>query len=127
MNKILQGRFSTGFETQDLRSPKDIEYREFARVTSMLRSAVDSGSQADLINSALMNNKLWTFLAADLANPHNGLPDPVKAGLLSLAAFSIKHGNLLMLGKGDATVLLDINKMIMKGLRSGGQDDRPGP
>lgn len=63
------------------------------------------------------NNELWTLLATDLADPGNALPEATKAGLLSLAAFSLRHGHAVLAGEGATDVLIDINMAILKGLR----------
>lgn len=61
------------------------------------------------------------MLASDLAHPDNALPDDVKAGLLSLAFFSLRHGQKVMAGKATMKVLIDINMSVMRGLRAGGE------
>ncbi|MFD1794770.1 flagellar biosynthesis regulator FlhF [Paracoccus aurantiacus] len=94
------------------KSPREVEYELFARITRALQIAPKGAAQA-----IVDNTQLWTELAADLASPGNALPDAVKGHLLSLAMFSIRHGNRVLGGKGDASVLVDINLNIMKGLR----------
>ena len=66
------------------------------------------------------NYFLWSELAADLASPGNELPEQLKGQLLSLAMFSIRHGNRVLAGHGDVSALIDINLNIMKGLRGRG-------
>ena len=57
------------------------------------------------------------ILAADLADPGNGLPDALKAQLLSLARFSLRHSDRVLAGNATSAVLIDVNISIMKGLR----------
>ena len=82
-----------------------------------MQQAIDSQDRQMMISAAFSNNQLWTVLAADLAHPDNALPEQVKAGLLSLAIFSIKHGQKVLSENVPATTLVEINLKIMKGLR----------
>lgn len=102
-----------------IRPARDVEYDVFSRVTRMLRQADRRGRSAATINAVHKNDELWTILAADLADPANGLPDEVKAGLLSLAGFSLRQGREVMAGNADTDALIEINMSVMKGLRTG--------
>lgn len=106
-----------GYGAPALRTERDTEYDVISRVTRMLRQANTECRDQDTILAVHKNNELWTILAADLAHPENGLPDEVKAGLLSLAMFSLRHGHAVLSGQGNTQVLIDINMSIMKGLR----------
>ena len=55
--------------------------------------------------------------ASDLADLGNKLPDQVRAGLLSLAGFVLRHGHQALSGKVGVTPLIDINMAMMRGLR----------
>ncbi len=101
-----------------IRPARDVEYDVFSRVTRMLRQAEKRGRTPATINAVHKNDELWTILAADLADPANGLPDEVKAGLLSLAGFSIRQGQEVLAGNADTDVLVEINMSVMKGLRA---------
>lgn len=106
-----------GYGSNVVRTPRDAEYEIFSRVTRMLRQAAQESQGADLIAAVHKNNQLWTILAADLAGPGNGLPDDLRARLLSLASFSLRHGHLAMAGKGKVDPLIDVNMAMMRGLR----------
>ena len=101
-----------------MRSTRDAEYDAFSRVTSMLHQADPQGRNAESIAAVSRNNELWLILSADLMNPDNALPDELKAGLLSLAGFSIRHGHAVMAGEATTDALIDVNISVMKGLRS---------
>lgn len=106
-----------GYGSGILRTPRDAEYEVFSRVTRMLREAAEGGHGASLIAAVHKNNQLWTILAGDLSGPGNGLPDQVRAGLLSLAGFSLRHGHLVLARKAGVDPLIDINMAVMRGLR----------
>lgn len=108
--------FSTRrFGAEQIRTPRDIEYDAFARTTRLLQQADDG--QGSLAAAAHANTQLWQVLASDLAEADNALPDSVRAGLLSLALFSIRHGQGVMTRGVSPAPLIDINLSIMKGLR----------
>lgn len=104
----------SGYGINAVRTARDAEYDIFSRVTRMLREA---DTRAEQIAATYKNNELWTLLASDLANPENALPDELKANLISLAIFSIRHGSSVMQGEALVQPLIDINMSMMKGLR----------
>lgn len=107
----------SGYGANAVRSARDTEYDIFSRVTRLLRQSDRAGRTADAIMAVHRNNELWTLLATDLADPGNALPEETKAGLLSLASFSLRHGHAVLTGKATTDALIDINLSIMKGLR----------
>lgn len=106
-----------GYESSAMRSDRDTEHDVFMRITRLMREAERKNSAADRIYAVYRNSELWTVLAADLADPANALPDDVKAGLLSLAIFSLRHGKDVSAGKADIAPLIEVNLSIMRGLR----------
>lgn len=117
MNAVTPMQVHIGYASNAIRTDKDNEYSVFARVTHMLRRAHQGAQMRECIAAVHKNNDLWTILAADLAHPDNSLPDQLKAGLLSLAFFSIRHGHAVMNGTASIEALVDVNISIMKGLR----------
>ncbi len=108
---------NTGYGSSVVRTARDAEYDVFSRVTRMLRQADTTGDGLDLIAAVDKNNQLWTILASDLAGPGNALPDQVRAGLLSLAGFALRHGHSALSGRAGVAPLIDINMAMMRGLR----------
>ena len=100
-----------------IRGARDMEYDVFSRVTRLLRQAPRDCSGPETIAAVAKNNELWTLLAADLAHEGNQLDDQTKGGLLSLASFSLRHGQRVMSGQASTEPLIDINMLVMKGLR----------
>lgn len=118
MNAVTAG-FSKSFKSNALRSSQDLEYDAFSYVTRLMRQAGNTGRSKELINAVSRNNELWTFIADMLIDPTNALSDETKAGLLSLAGFSIRHGHAVLAGNASTDVLIDINMSVMKGIRGG--------
>ncbi|SMO92022.1 flagellar protein FlaF [Paracoccus laeviglucosivorans] len=102
-----------------LRGARDMEYDAFSRVTRMLRQSPRECTGGETIAAVAKNNDLWTLLATDLSDPRNALADETKAGLLSLALFSLRHGQRVLAGDATTDTLIEINISVMKGLRGG--------
>ena len=111
---------SAEYGSPHAKSPREVEYELFARVTRALQSAGPAGSGSKVAQAIVDNTQLWTELAADLASPGNKLPEGLKGQLLSLAMFSIRHGNRVLASGGNVSALVDINLNMMKGLRGQG-------
>lgn len=103
------------FGSEQVRTARDIEYDAFSRVTRQLQRALSG--QDSLAAAAGANAQLWTVLAGDLAEEDNTLPPELRAGLLSLAIFSLRHGRAVMAQGASPQPLIDINLHVMKGLR----------
>ncbi|HWL57260.1 MAG TPA: flagellar biosynthesis regulator FlaF [Paracoccus sp. (in: a-proteobacteria)] len=119
MNAIMP-YMDRAYGSPALRGARDIEYDALSRVTGMLKLAPRECGCERTIAAVARNNELWTVLATDLAHPANGIEDRTKAGLLSLAMFSLRHGQAVLGGKGSTEVLIDINLAVMRGLRGEG-------
>ena len=83
----------------------------------MLRQSARQADNNETIQAVHKNTELWSVLAFDLAQSGNGLPDEVKAGLISLAGFAVRHGQAVMSGNATTDPLIDINLSVMRGLR----------
>ncbi|WP_332870139.1 flagellar biosynthesis regulator FlaF [Roseovarius salinarum] len=104
------------------RTPRATEYEAFARVTRRLQQA-ENGPRTtfgDLAAAVHDNRRLWSILAADLAGHGNGLPEELRARLLSLARFTDDHSARVLGGTASASVLIEVNTAVMQGLRDRG-------
>ena len=101
-------------------SPRQIEAELLTSIASSLEAAADpeNGSYAALANAVHRNTQLWTALLVDLAAPENSLDDHLKAQLISLGAFSIRHGNKVLAKEEGVETLVRINRSIAAGLRA---------
>jgi flagellar protein FlaF len=107
------------------RTPRDIEYDIFARVTHRLKAlpGAAEGRRADLAAALHANRQLWTALAADVASPGNALAPELRARLFYLYEFTERHSRKVLAGEATVEVLIDINTSVMRGLR--GEGGRP--
>lgn len=101
------------------RTPQNIEYQAFARVTQRIRAAVEKGSSfAELAAALSENRKLWTLLAMDVADPKNALPSDLRAGIFYLAEFTEAETRKVLRKKADVSAIIEVNAAIMRGLRT---------
>jgi flagellar protein FlaF len=105
------------------RTLRGIEYDIFGRVTRRLKAVQAlGGKDFPALAGALHDNRqLWSSLAADVAEPGNRLPGPLRAQLFYLYEFTDQHSAKVLDGKASLDVLIDINTAVMRGLRSEGQ------
>ena len=99
-----------------LRTSRGTEYEAFAKVTHQLRRA-GALSFSHLAEALHENRRLWTLLAADVADAGNGLPNELRARLFYLAEFTADHSRKVLSDGADVEVLIEVNTAIMKGLR----------
>ena len=119
MNALLHARAAYADPTDASRTPRDVEYRAFARATRALTETADAkgANYARLADALTMNRRLWATLARDLADDGNGLPQALRAALLSLAQFVMTHTEQVLNGAETVQPLIDVNTAIMRGLR----------
>lgn len=103
------------------KSPRAVEYDLLARTTKALSQAVQPGGTYPALIAALDDNqRLWSTLAADVAEPENGLPAKLRAQLFYLYEFTAQHSRAVRDRKASVEVLIDINTAVMRGLRGQG-------
>lgn len=102
-----------------VRDDRSAEYQAFARVTRALQVAKDAGSSdmVKLAEAVFLNRRLWGILGGDVSADDNGLPDALKAQILSLSIFVQKHSSAVLNGSGDVEALIEINMNVMRGLQ----------
>ncbi len=118
MNVHALAQTAYGDPTTVQKSPRSAEYDVISRITARLQIAqqADRAAFPQLAEALHENRRLWVELATDLATPGNALPLALRAQLLSLAQFSLRHTEEVLAGRGSADVLVDINLAILRGL-----------
>lgn len=122
MNTLDLARTAYATPGTPARTPRGIEYDLFARTTHRLKSAAQAGKAnfPAMARAIHENNQLWVTLAADVADPGNGLPAPLRAQLFYLYEFTADHSRKVLAGEATVEALIDINTAIMRGLRGEG-------
>lgn len=100
-----------------LKSARKAEYDVIARITSRLKSAIESKDFNKLIHSMHENRTLWRKLAMNVASPDNLLPDDLRARLIYLAEFTDQHTRKVLRREASAAPLVEVNTAIMRGLK----------
>jgi len=117
VNTTLQARAAYGAETGAVQTPRATEYRAFARITHRLRSAIAIDGDMPALAAAIHDNRrLWTILAADVADPANPLPQTLRARLVYLAEFTRVHSGKVLREGASPDPLIEINIAVMRGL-----------
>ena len=110
----------TAYQQATARSetPREAEYRLFGQVTRALMAA-EQGPQDDLgerVKALDWNRRMWSALATDCADSGNGLPQSVRAQMISLSLWVNRHTSAVIRKQEDIGPLVDINRIIMQGL-----------
>jgi flagellar protein FlaF len=119
MSPHTHARSAYASASSSIRTGRDTEYAVFARVTGALGAVDQTDRRAfpQLAQAIADNQRLWGVLAEDLMNDDNQLPAPLRANLISLAEFVRRHSLAVLGGRAKVAPLIDINTMMMKGLR----------
>jgi flagellar protein FlaF len=109
-------------DSAPIRTIRGTEYEIFARVTHRMRLAAAQGKTgfAALAEAIHNNRRLWTLLAADVADSENGLPRDLRARIFYLAEFTQDYSGKVLSKGASIAPLVEINAAMMRGLRSGG-------
>lgn len=98
-------------------SPRQTEYRIFAKVTGALLDAQrDNAKGTQLVEALDWNRRLWSTLSTDCSMPGNQMPAQLRAQIISLALWVSRYTSEVARGTADIDALIDINKAIMDGL-----------
>ncbi len=98
--------------------PRQTEYRLFGQVTRALMEAeqLDKSHIRERMDALDWNRRMWSMLGADCSLASNGLPEQLRANIISLSIWVNKHTSLVMRNKEDFAPLIDVNRIIMQGL-----------
>lgn len=71
----------------------------------------------DLVESLLYVRRLWTIFIEDLSHPENGLPDKLRADIISIGLWVVKEADRLREERSnDVMQLIEINRLIRDAL-----------
>jgi flagellar protein FlaF len=71
----------------------------------------------DQVQSLLYVRRLWTIFIEDLAHPENGLPEKLRADIISIGLWVVKESDRLREERSsDVAQLIEINRMIRDAL-----------
>lgn len=122
MNALDLARTAYSNTAAPTRTARDTEYEAFARITYRLRAA-SQNKEKDYpmyVRALSDNRRLWTLLAADVADSENQLAPELRAQIFYLAEFTLAHTSEILSKKVSDKALIDINTAVMRGLHQGG-------
>ena len=104
---------------QRAEDPRLLEYRLFGEVTRALMDAATTPVEdiQPRIEALDWNRRLWNTLASDCACDANGLPDQLRASIISLSLWVNRHSSAIMRREEGFQELIDVNRMVMQGLQ----------
>lgn len=119
MTAISLAKAAYSGTNQAVQSPRGTEYALFSQVTQRLKDAIANKetNYSALVAAVHQNRLLWTRMAGSVADSDNALPQELRARLFFLAEFTDRHSRAVLSSNVDASVLVDINRAIMAGLR----------
>ncbi|WP_372674417.1 flagellar biosynthesis regulator FlaF [Aquicoccus sp.] len=122
MQSQMMARAAYSTQNTPIRTPRGTEYDVVARVTQRLRAAALLGRPGfpALAEAVHANRRLWTMLAADVADQDNPLPAELRARIFYLAEFTHDYSGRVLSKEASVAPLLEINAAVMRGLRAGG-------
>ena len=105
-----------------VRTERGTEHAAFERVTAQLsRAAGPDASMIDRATALHDNRRLWTLMAANVADANNALPQSLRAQIFYLAEFTLQHSRKALTDGLPLAPLIDINTAVMRGLRGEAQ------
>lgn len=122
MNAIEQARQAYAPRHFPLRTPRSVEAELIGQITSRLEknSKDPKRSFPALVEALHDNRRLWTTMAADVADSLNSLPPQLRAQIFYLAEFTEAHSKKVLNGEATAQILIEINTSILRGLNKSG-------
>ncbi len=122
MNVIEQARQAYAPTQVSIRTERSVEAQLISQITSRMRKAAfTTPSDFPALVAALHDNRrMWTTMAAGVADNDNALPRELRAQIFYLAEFTELHSQKVLRGKADATALIDINTAVLRGLNGQG-------
>jgi flagellar biosynthesis activator protein FlaF len=98
--------------------PRLTEYRLFGQVTRALMEAekadkLDFKTRLDALD---WNRRLWSVLGTDCSVDGNGLPETLRAQIISLSIWVNKHTSMVIRNEEEIGPLIEINRIMMQGL-----------
>ena len=122
MNALLQAQQAYAPTKSALRTGRETEIQLLQRTTAELRqSAMDLPTGfPKLVDALHQNRRVWTHLAASVADSENELPKDLRARIVYLAEFVDHHSRRVRQGLADIRPLVEINAAVMRGLNQQG-------
>lgn len=101
-------------------TPRATEQRLIREVTAALIEARDQGHRGGRLMDALhWNREMWDAFASACGAPGNGLPDALRASIISIALWVNRHASEVIKGRESIDPLIEVNRSLLDGLGEG--------
>jgi flagellar protein FlaF len=114
--------FRTKYDDARLDSGEDARWREQRALShgiDLLQRLDEQGTQStQRIDALLYIRRLWTVFIEDLARADNGLPEKLRAELISIGIWVIREADVIRHTKaGDLDTLITVNTAMRDALK----------
>lgn len=101
------------------RSNRDLEYEVILGVTrDMKKAGADPMRDFPRFVAVLnKNERLWTEIGIQVADPENALDKKLRAGLFYMAEFVTHQTGKVLKSQADITSLIEVNVAVLRGLK----------
>jgi len=122
VNVIEQAQHAYSQNQVTISTDRAMEAQLIGRITSRLRAAHLPGRQnfPKLVAAVHENRRMWTTMAAEVADGENALPPQLRAQIFYLAEFTEHHSQKIIRGNADVSALIDVNTAVLRGLNGQG-------
>lgn len=122
MNALMQAQQAYAPTKSATRTGRETETQLLQRSIAQLSQAAAElpRSFPQLVAALHQNRRVWTHLAASVADRDNALPPELRARLFYLSEFVDHHSRAVMARKAEVGPLIDINTAVMRGLSQQG-------
>jgi len=101
-------------------TPRDAEYRLMSQITGEMLIARDEGLNGPALMPVLHRNReLWNVFSHACGTQGNGLPDALRAGIISIGLWVERFTSDVVAGRDTIDELITVNRSIMEGLARG--------
>lgn len=98
-------------------SPRATEYRLVSEITGEMIAARDGAVRgAALMPTLHRNREMWNTFAAACGTAGNGLPDGLRASIISLSLWVDRYTSDVVSGREPIDELIAVNRLIIEGL-----------
>lgn len=122
MNLIEQAQKTYSQNQIAVCTDRAMEAQLIGRITAQLRAARAAGRAnfPRLVAAVHENRRMWTTMAAEVADDENALPRQLRAQIFYLAEFTEHHSRQVIRGEAEVDALIDINTAVLRGLNGQG-------
>lgn len=100
------------------KAARETERGALERSIELLRAAEKAGTQSrECVEALYYLRRLWSIFIEDLAKPENGLPERLRADLISVGLWVLREAEEVRQGRStNFKGLIDVSRTISEGL-----------